>query len=422
MIAQIANRPVLRIAMVHLISKKRQTAVAMLGVMFGITVFIFQAGLITGLQIFMLDKIVNNSPHVHLYNEPEKNPPSILSKIYHEDNQMVVVRNQKQKEIDKKIRNSSGIMEIIKKMPGVIGVAPNVATQAIVKAGVKQIPVTISGVEIEKEDALFNIHKDQIAGDIRRLDIINNGVILGKGVADKLGATIDDIITVSTTLSTIDMKVVSITSTGITSIDDNRAMVNLRIAQKLMNRDKLYITDINLKLKDVDKADEMSGDLSRLFGLKAQSWKEANANVFSVFKIQNIATYLVITSILIVAGFGIFNILMMMIYEKMTDIAVLKSIGYKNRDIRNIFMVEAIVIGFTGGLLGLAHGWLASYVASKIEVKLAGLVTLDHLSINFDPMFYLAGFAFAIVTTALAGYFPALKASKVDPVDIIRGH
>ncbi len=422
MIAQIANRPVLRIAMVHLISKKRQTAVAMLGVMFGITVFIFQAGLITGLQIFMLDKIVNNSPHVHLYNEPEKNPPSILSKIYHADNQMVVVRNQKQKKIDKKIRNSSGIMEIIKKMPGVIGVAPNVATQAIVKAGVKQIPVTISGVEIEKEDALFNIHKDQIAGDIRRLDIINNGVILGKGVADKLGATIDDIITVSTTLSTIDMKVVSITSTGITSIDDNRAMVNLRIAQKLMNRDKLYITDINLKLKDVDKADEMSGDLTRLFGLKAQSWKEANANVFSVFKIQNIATYLVITSILIVAGFGIFNILMMMIYEKMTDIAVLKSIGYKNRDIRNIFMVEAIVIGFTGGLLGLAHGWLASYVASKIEVKLAGLVTLDHLSINFDPMFYLAGFAFAIVTTALAGYFPALKASKVDPVDIIRGH
>ena len=422
MIAQLANRPVLRIAMVHLISKKRQTAVAMLGVMFGITVFIFQAGLITGLQIFMLDKIVNNSPHVHLYNEPEKNPPSILSKIYHEDNQMVVVRNQKQKEIDKKIRNSSGIMEIIQKMPGVLGVAPNVATQAIVKAGVKQIPVTISGVEIEKEDALFNIHKDQIAGDIRRLDIINNGVILGKGVADKLGATIDDIITVSTTLSTIDMKVVSITSTGITSINDNRAMVNLRIAQKLMNRDKLYITDINLKLKNVDKADEMSEDLTRLFGLKAQSWKEANANVFSVFKIQNIATYLVITSILIVAGFGIFNILMMMIYEKMTDIAVLKSIGYKNRDIRNIFMVEAVVIGFTGGLLGLAHGWLASFIASKIEVKLAGLVTLDHLSINFDPMFYLAGFAFALVTTALAGYFPALKASKVDPVDIIRGH
>lgn len=422
MIAQISNRPVIRIAMVHLISKKRQTAVAMLGVMFGITVFIFQAGLITGLQMFMLDKIVNNSPHVHLFNEPEKNPPSIISKIYNQPHQMVVVRNQKQKEIDKKIRNSRGLMEIISKMPGVLGVAPNVATTAIVKAGIKQIPVTISGVDIDMEDALFNLHKDQVAGDLKRLKIINNGIILGKGVADKLGASLDDIITVSTTVSSIEMKVVSITSTGITTIDDNRAMVNLRIAQKLMNKDMLYITDINLKLKEVDKADAMSEDLERAFGLKAQSWKEANANVFSVFKIQNIATYLVITSILIVAGFGIFNILMMMIYEKMTDIAVLKSIGYKNRDIRNIFMIEAVLIGFVGGLLGLAHGWLACYVASKIEVQLAGLVTLDHLSINFDPQFYAAGFAFAICTTALAGYLPAVKASKVDPVEIIRGH
>jgi lipoprotein-releasing system permease protein len=422
MIARLANRPVLRIAVVHLLSKKRQTAVAMLGVMFGITVFIFQAGLITGLQIFMLDKIVNNSPHVHLYNEPDKNPPPIISKIYNRPTDMVVVRNQKQKETDKKIRNCSGIMEILSRMPEVKGVAPNVATQAIVKAGVKQIPVTISGVDIEKEDALFNLRKDQTAGDLKRLNLISNGIILGKGVAEKLGAGLDDIITVSTTQSSIDMKVVSITSTGITTIDDNRAMVNLRIAQKLMNRDKLYVTDINIKLNRVEDADEFSGKLGRLFGLRVQSWKEANANVFSVFKIQNIATYLVITSILIVAGFGIFNILMMMIYEKMTDIAVLKSIGYKNRDIRNIFMVEAVVIGFTGGLLGLAHGWLACFVASKIEVKLAGLVTLDHLMINFDPMFYAAGFAFALGTTALAGYFPALKASRVDPVDIIRGH
>lgn len=422
MTEKISNRPVIRIAMVHLISKKRQTAVAMLGVMFGITVFIFQAGLITGLQMFMLDKIVNNSPHVHLYNEPEKNPPSIISKIYNKPNEMAVVTNQKPKDIDKKISNSRGIMQIISKLPGVIGVAPNVATTAIVKSGIKQVPVTISGVDIEMEDALFNIHKDVVAGDIMRLKIINNGIILGKGVADKLGAALDDIITVSTTVSSIEMKVVSITSTGITTIDDNRAMVNLRIAQKLMNRDMLYITDINLKLKDVEKADAMSDDLERVFGLKAQSWKEANANVFSVFKIQNIATYLVITSILIVAGFGIFNILMMMIYEKMTDIAVLKAIGYKNRDIRNIFMIEAVLIGFIGGLLGLAHGWLASYIASKIPVQLAGLVTLDHLSINFDPSFYAAGFAFAICTTALAGYLPALKASKIDPVDIIRGH
>jgi lipoprotein-releasing system permease protein len=422
MIAKIANRPVFRIAYVHLVSKKRQTLVAMLGVMFGITVFIFQAGLITGLQSFMIDKIVNNSPHIHLYNEPDKNPIPILQKIYNGPNELVIVRNQKQKDIDKKIRNYGGVMDLLRKTPGIQGAAPSVGTQAIIKAGFKQIPVSISGVDIKKEDALFNIHKDQINGDINQLEIIGNGIILGRGVAQKLGAEVGDILSVSTTAAGIDMKVISITATGITTIDDNRAMVSLRTAQKLMNKDKLYITDINLKLNDVDNAEEMSDKLQKTFGLKAQSWKEANANVFSVFKIQNIVTYLVIISILIVAGFGIFNILMMMIYEKMTDIAVLKSVGYKNRDIRNIFMVEAVVIGLAGGILGLCLGFVTSYLVSKIEVRLAGLVTLDHLTINFDPYFYAAGFTFAIVTTALAGYFPALKASKIDPVDIIRGH
>ena len=100
MIAKLANRPVFRIAFVHLVSKKRQTLVAMLGVMFGITVFIFQAGLITGLQFYMVDKIVNNSPHVHLYTEPEKNPIPILEKIYNKSDLCVIVQHHKEKDID----------------------------------------------------------------------------------------------------------------------------------------------------------------------------------------------------------------------------------------------------------------------------------------------------------------------------------
>lgn len=412
---------ILRIAFVHLVSKHRQTIVAMLGVMFGITVFIFQAGLITGLQNYMIDKIINNSPHLHIFNDPEKYPPSILEKMSKDPNHWTVLRNQKQKDVDKRIHNSNGIIEIIERNPEIQGAAPFVGTQAIFKAGFKELPATIAGVDIDKENRLFNVHRDQIAGDVMRLKTINNGIILGKGVAEKLGAKVDDIITVSTTFAVVDMKVVGITQTGITAIDDVRAMMNLRSAQKLMNADSYYITDINIKLKNPDHADALSGEYEKMFGYRAQTWKEANAGIFGVFKIQNIATYMVIVSILIVAGFGIFNILMMMIYEKMTDIAILKSIGFKNRDIRNLFMIEALVIGFAGGVLGLVFGYVVCSIAATVEVKIKGLVTLDHLNINFDPMFYAAGFAFAIVSTALAGYIPARKASRIDPVDIIRG-
>lgn len=415
--------PLLRIAITHLVSKKRQTLVAMLGVMFGITVFIFQAGLITGLQNYMIDKIVNNSPHIHIYNEPEKHPEPLVARAVapSENKPWILLRHPRTPETERKIRGATQLMAEIARSPEVAGVAPLVAAQGILKAGYKEVPATVNGVDIEAENRLFNLAKDQVSGDYTEMGHLATGIILGIGIAERLGAEVGDILTLSTVFAQLDMKVVAITQTGITQIDDNRVYVNLRQAQKLLNRDMLYLTDLNVKLRDVDRADALATSMQRTYGYRAQSWKEANAGIFGVFKIQNLATYLVIASILIVAGFGIFNILMMMIYEKMTDIAVLKAMGYRNGDIRRLFMMEALFIGIVGGLLGIGLGYVASVAATKIEIQIKGLVTLDHLNINFDPLFYVSGFAFALASTALAGFFPARKASLVDPVEIIRG-
>jgi lipoprotein-releasing system permease protein len=131
-------------------------------------------------------------------------------------------------------------------------------------------------------------------------------------------------------------------------------------------------------------------------------------------------TYLIIASILIVSGFGIFNILMMIIYEKMTDIAILKAIGYKDRDIRLLFVAESLTIGIVGGLLGLAAGFTLTRIVGSIPLNIKGFVTMEYLKFNSSPLFYIVAFTFALVATALAGYFPARKAASVDPVDIIR--
>jgi len=413
--------PIVRIAITHLVSKRRQTLVAMLGVMFGIMIFIFQAGLITGLQTYMIDKIINNSPHIHIYREPDKNAPPLLTRALPKTGQWVLLRNAKLPDEDRKIRGASHLAQQLRDMPEVAGVAPLVVAQAIAKNGVKEVPITLNGVDIEAENRLFNLEKDQVSGNFKEMLELSTGMVLGRGVADKLGAQAGDIITVSTVYGLTDMKVVAITQTGITQIDDNRAYVNISQAQKLLNRDMLYLTDLNIKLRDIDQADALALQFRQEFGLQAQSWKEANAGIFGVFKIQNMATYLVIGSILIVAGFGIFNILMMMIYEKMTDIAILKSMGYRNRDIRRLFMIEALFIGVVGGLLGLVAGYGLSSAATNIKIQLKGLVTLDHLIVNFDPLFYVSGFAYALLSTGLAGFFPARRASLIDPVDIIRG-
>lgn len=407
--------------MTHLLSKKRQTIVAMLGVTFGIAIFIFQAGLMSGFQTMFIEQTVNTSANIRIYNDVQGERPSLLDRFHDDGKTWNVVRNQKPEVEDPKLKNGKQLMDIISRHPDVAGVSPFIGSQAIFKLGIAQISGRVSGVEIEKENAIFSVEKYMIEGDLRKLETTPNGIILGEGLAMKLGAKVgDNMFVVSPKGIGLDLKIVGIHKSGIVELDNSRAYINIRNAQKLLNVDGSYITDLNIKLKDINKAKPLSVYFQEKFGYTAQDWESANANIFSVFKIQNMVTYLIIASILIVSGFGIFNILMMIIYEKLPDIAILKATGFKDKDIRTIFLTESLVIGILGGLLGLAVGYALQQIVGHIKMDVRGFVAMEYLQFNSSPAFFVFAYMFGLIATALAGYIPARKASKVDAIDIIR--
>ena len=280
---------------------------------------------------------------------------------------------------------------------------------------------TLAGVDIIRENTLFRVQENLIDGDMIRMETMPNGIILGSGLADKLGASVgNSIIVISSKGVALDMKVVAISKTGITLQDNTRAYISLRNAQRLLQQSGSYITDINVRLRDVDQAQAIAQEYQSKYGYRAEDWKAANANVFGIFRIQNLTVTFVIISILVVSGFGIFNILMTIIYEKMPDIAILKAMGYRDGDISRIFLMESLAIGSAGGLLGLLLGFITSKIVGMVPLNIQGFVSVQYLIINFNPIFYLAAFAFALVSTTVAGYFPARKAARFDPVEIIR--
>ena len=416
-----SKSPIFKIAATHLLSKKRQTLVAMLGVTFGIMVFIFQAGLMTGFQSTFIDQTINTTANIHIFNEPLKDRPSLIEKYGYDTSSWIVVRNQKPKFELNKIKNGYQIISLLEKHPDIEGVSPFLGSQAILRAGIVQIGGRIAGIDVEKEDIVFHTSDYMVQGDLRKLNTINNGIILGEGLAQNLGVKLNDNISIiAPNSTTLDMKVVGINRTGLTELDRSRAYISIRNAQILLGVDNSYLTDINIKLKDINKAESLANEFENRFGYKAEDWREANANIFGVFKIQNMVTYLIITSILIVSGFGIFNILMMIIYEKMSDIAILKAIGYKNRDIKLLFITESLTIGLLGGVIGLIAGFLLTKIVGSIPLNIKGFVTMEYLQFNSSPLFYIIAFSFALIATTLAGYFPAKKAANIDPVDIIR--
>jgi lipoprotein-releasing system permease protein len=441
----IANNPILRIAIRHLFSKKKQTAAAILGVTFGVAACIFQAGIITGIQTFFVRRTIDFSAHIRIYNdgltadkqsivaryESEKinSNDEIATKDLTKDfaknstEKIYIVNNPKNTEGNPRLRNGYQIMQALEKDENVLGVAPFLGTQVIIRAGVTQTGAKIAGIDVERENFLFNVQKYMIEGKIAELGQINNGIVLGAGLAANLGIKTGGYVVVSSQKGVIlELKVVGINRTGVVGIDDNRAYLTLGNAQKLLNVDANYITDINMKIKEIEKAATLATQYQRRFNYNAEDWIKANEGVFAIFKLQNLAIYVVIASMMLVAGFGIFNILTMIIYEKMPDIAILKAIGYNDKTIRYIFLTEALCIGFLGGVFGLILGFLVSTIASNYRVDISrGILAFDYLPINFNPYFYLSAFVFGLLITALAGYFPAKKASEVDPITIIRG-
>ena len=408
------------IARTHLFSRPKQTIVAMLGVTFGIGMFIAMVGLMTGLNDFTEELTMTSSPDIHIYNDVTEERPYIIEQI--NPGGLNVVHHQKPKKETAKVRNALRIAEVLRKDERVSGVAPMLATQVFYNYGAVQLNGTISGVDIFEEDKLFGIRSKMKSGRIEDLMANHDGIIMGTGLARKLNTTTGERVVITTPQGyTMTLKIVGLFQMGIGTIDNVRSYANISTVQTILQQDKSYITDINIKLKDLHEAKQMAPGLQKMFGYKAEDWETANSTFLTGVIIRNILTYSVSITLLVVAGFGIYNILNMTIYSKMKDIAILKAMGFSSRDVTNIFLIQALVIGFVGSVVGLMIGYSLSYLISQAPFDGGDVISLDHLPVNFDPVYYIIGIVFGVSTTALAGYMPSRKAGKIDPIEILRG-
>jgi len=200
-----------------------------------------------------------------------------------------------------------------------------------------------------------------------------------------------------------------------------QSYTSIATAQKLLGEGSQYLTDLQVELNDIHDAPVVAKEYNRLFGIQTQDIQSANAEFATGNFIRALIAYAVGVVLLIVSGFGIYNILHMMIYEKMDSIAILKATGFSGSDVKQIFLSIALSIGFFGGITGLLFGFILSAVIDQLPFVTTAFPTINMYPINYHPAFYIIGSSFSIIATYFAGYFPARRASKVDPVIIIRG-
>jgi len=406
------------IALTYLAARKKQTAVAAMGVMFGVSMFIFMQSLMKGTNDYFEKQSFNTTPHIRLYSENKVADLHMLNTFF-KDSSVKIMPNPKQLEQRQGIIDPYGVINLIKKNPQVTNITPQVSANVFYTSGSVQLNGTADGVNITQEDQMFDVQSNMVCGDLHDLDRVNNGILIGKGIADKLSLHLGDNITVVSSVGVTQiMRIVGIFATTIKQTDETKSYVNIIQAQNLMAKDRSYVTDLKVNIKDYNNAPQVALDLGALTGYKTEDWVQANQNLKAAFKIRAVILNSVIGVILLVAGFGIYNILNMTIYEKIKEIAILKATGFSGKSVTSVFLQQAIYIGIIGGLIGLGVGYTLTYFVSRIYI---GAGNLRYLPMSFYVPHYVEAIGFGILTTLAAGYFPAHKASKVDPVSIIRG-
>lgn len=411
---------IIQVSISLLLARWKQTLVAAVGVTFSIAMFVTLLGFMNGLNDLLDGLIMNRTAHIRLYhdiNVSKIQPVDLLS-----PQTKNFVRSVKPKNQRLEIYNSAQIMQAIKRDDRVLGVAPKINAQVFYNVGSVDLTGVINGIDPDEENRLFMFSDYVTAGNYLDLKNIPNSIILGKGVADKMAANIGDVVQVTTSKGErLQLKVVGVFQSGLQDLDRVQSYCSISTTQKLLGVSNNYITDIQVKLKDILQAPAMAIEYQRYYETDAIDIQQANSQFETGSSVRTIISYAVGVTLLVVAGFGIYNILNMMIYEKMDSIAIMKAIGFSGKDVNMIFIFIALSIGVFGGAMGLLVGFGISNIIDNIPFNTDSLPTIKTFPINYNPIFYIIASIFSIVTTYLAGYFPSRKASKIDPVIIIRG-
>ncbi len=407
-----------KIAGTLLTSRLRQLVVAVLSVTFGISMYVFMNSFMAGVNNEQTQITFTSMPHIKIYNDLSGEVAPILP-APEDSSTVLMVSNARNIRYTEGIKNADAIKRELAVLNDITGITAQLNQNVFVRNGVSKASANLSGIETLSEDQLFKTSEYLVEGDLFDLDKRSNGIILGIGLARSIGVKTGNNVAIITSDGTSkNFKVTGLIETGASAADKTRALVSMQTARQLFSKNKSYATEVLVNIKDYYKAEEVAATITQLTDYKVEPWQEGNSQLDSANVLRDIIAIAVSLTILLVAGFGIYNIMNMTVNEKIKEIAILKAMGFNGNDVIEIFLTQSVVIGFIGGLTGLALGNIIVRIVDNIPFEIA---TLTSLPVVYRTSDYLLAFCFGIIITFLAGYLPARKASQVDPVDILRG-
>ena len=380
------------IAVRHIKERKFQSIFSILGVAIAMTVFIVSLTVSNGLEKNMINSLLTLSPHILIKNG-----------------------------VDTQIENYTEIEEKLKNIKDIKSVIPQINTQAIVKSDDFAKGVLANGISSENVKNDLNLKMIHGNNDIKDL----NSILVGEGFAKIMGINVgDEISLVSAENKELKLIVRGIFKTGFLEYDANLIIIPLKTMQILSERGEVA-TEIGIKVNNPQKIEntllKVKEELSS-YEYDAVSWKQLNQRLLSAVQFEKFVLIAILSLLLIIACFTVSVILNMIVREKIKDIGILKSIGYTNGHIRNIFTIEGLIIGISGMIIASLLSPLILYSFKKIfKIYMSNsYYYLDELPLYISSKELLLIYIVAFIVVFISTIYPASRAAKMKPVEALK--
>jgi lipoprotein-releasing system permease protein len=340
------------------------------------------------------------------------------------------------------LENWPQLQEVLRQDVRIAGVAPQVEFEGMLNHGSQVSGAMIHGVLPSEEEAVSNVHEKMVAGDMAALVGGAFGIVLGQELALSLGVDLGDKVTVITPQAQVTpagilprlrrFTVVGVFSVGMYEYDRTTAFVHLDDGARLMKLNNNEVSSIRLKLVDMFSAPELSYELNQSMGDRywITDWTKQHANFFRAVKTEKRVMFFILLLIVAVAAFNIVSTLVMLVNDKRSDIAILRTLGLTPGQVMGVFMVQGIVIGLTGTVLGVLSGVA---LAANIETLVPAIESFFNTKFLAPDVYYISdlpsdlrindvlivGFV-AFFASMVMTLYPAWQASRTQPIEALR--
>lgn len=416
------NYHLLFIAFRQLVNRKRQAVLTIAGIGIAVMVLITAISLMDGLLQSFIQKIVDIAPHIIVNGE--KINPVIPDELVKGDSTTSInfIKNVA-REDEEVIKNYSKIVGAIEEDSLIETISPVVSINSIGVFGTITQPIQLFGVIPGKQDKISKLSNNMLKGNFSELEKTPDGILIGSSIANDFTIeTGDRMQIISTNDKIYTVRVVGIFSTGINDIDGN-VYANMKLVQNIGNYSPDQVTDLYLRVTNLKKDAVVARSIEKETNYKAITWEEKAASVISLFKMISMIVYFLVFFVILVAGFGVANVLITSVLEKTKDIAVMKSMGFKRGEVTWIYFIQGMIVAVIGAAIGCILGFIMIQILASIPVTASKTSTIssDHLLMGKSIWYFVFASAFALVVSIIASISPSRKAANINPIEILRG-